>query len=271
MGQLGSHMVLTQATEPILLDVPEAKHDEALLHASPHVLRVCSCSESLYAWGNNDHGQLGVGHRSEERHAVKVALPVLRESAQIALAVCGGSHSLLLTDAGEVYSWGSNAFGQLGIPKELSREIAVPQLVPAFTNEDTVASVCAGFAHSMALTNAGMLYAFGDNSQGQLGIIKQNSVQIPTVVESAERFTAVVCGHSHTIAIAGGKAYAWGLNEMGQLGLGHIKSPIPMPTPVVASGTTGSTISLSDDNVTFGGAGKIGALSRDRAFGMLIR
>ena len=58
----------------------------------------------------------------------------------------------------------------------------------------------AGYAHSMALTNAGHLYAFGDNSNGQLGIPDQDHLHVPTQVASAVKFTDVSCGYLHTVS-----------------------------------------------------------------------
>ena len=81
----------------------------AIAAGKTHSLALTESGE-VYAWGDNDGGQLGLGDREERLTPMKVeGLPKVK-----AIAAVGG-HSLALTESGEVYAWGNNEFGQLGL------------------------------------------------------------------------------------------------------------------------------------------------------------
>ncbi|MDR1189648.1 MAG: LPXTG cell wall anchor domain-containing protein [Bifidobacteriaceae bacterium] len=114
----------------------------------------------VYAWGTNLHGQLG-GGTSEDWWSSPLLVPGLSD---VAMVSAGGSHSLAVTNAGQVYAWGANGSGQLGDGTTTNR--STPVLVPGLSD---VAMVAAGASHSLAVTNGGQVYSWGDNASGQLG------------------------------------------------------------------------------------------------------
>ena len=63
-------------------------------------------SDHLYARGNNEHGQLGLGHKQELQTTARVDLSSIQKSAKIMQVAGGGKHTLLLTDVGDVFGWG---------------------------------------------------------------------------------------------------------------------------------------------------------------------
>ena len=80
-----------------------------------------TASGQLYTWGNNSKGQLGLGRNSD-----MVFSPSLVESltgVPVAGVTCGGNHTLVVTRSGAVYAWGSNNHGQLGLGKEINKEL----------------------------------------------------------------------------------------------------------------------------------------------------
>uniref|UniRef100_A0A182JNI9 PHR domain-containing protein n=1 Tax=Anopheles christyi TaxID=43041 RepID=A0A182JNI9_9DIPT len=82
---------------------------------------------------------------------------------------CGQHHSLVLTSAGEVYSFGSNQYGQLGTGDLQAPAGGRPHLVRFPNGSGTIVSVAAGSNHSVVLTSRGAVYTFGNYHKGQLG------------------------------------------------------------------------------------------------------
>lgn len=90
--------------------------------------------------------------------------------------------------------------------------------------EVRIVSVSCGHYHTAALATNSVLYTFGRNSKGQLGLGTHQDQCTPTEVTSLrdKHITLISCGGSHSLAAAGkkGHVYAFGLNDVGQLGLG---------------------------------------------------
>ncbi|VEL39243.1 unnamed protein product [Protopolystoma xenopodis] len=81
----------------------------------------------------------------------------------------GLEHSLALTATSQIFAWGTNSCGQLGLGHANERPIAVPQLV-ASLNGLPIRQIAAGGNHSLVLTPSGAVYSWGANSHGQLGL-----------------------------------------------------------------------------------------------------
>uniref|UniRef100_A0A182YB42 Regulator of chromosome condensation n=1 Tax=Anopheles stephensi TaxID=30069 RepID=A0A182YB42_ANOST len=92
-----------------------------------------------------------------------------RRSPIVTQIACGQHHSLVLTAAGEVYSFGSNQYGQLGTGDLQAPPGGRPHLVRFPNGAGTVVSVAAGSNHSVVLTSRGAVYTFGNYHKGQLG------------------------------------------------------------------------------------------------------
>jgi alpha-tubulin suppressor-like RCC1 family protein len=124
-----------------------------------------------------------------------VLIPMKRPLKQTA---CGQSHILALDDMGDVYSWGSGSFGQLG--HGVKGSLNKPRLV---LKNKRICQVAAGRYHSIALNDIGVLYSWGCGENGQLGHGSDDQVLIPRIVEP--NIGAVVgqvsCGQHHTTAL----------------------------------------------------------------------
>mmetsp|Transcript_21225 Transcript_21225/g.52171 ORF Transcript_21225/g.52171 Transcript_21225/m.52171 type:complete len:573 (-) Transcript_21225:16-1734(-) len=130
----------------------------------------------------------------------------------------GGEHGVLLTDAGLVFTWGDNRYGQLGRTVSQLEEKNVPYIVSDLGDQEVVQVSC-GKNHTVALTATHKLYCWGRNKKGQLGdpgkgirdSVKPNQVVISRPNAEPERFSAVSCGDHSTIAVSmGGQVYLWG-------------------------------------------------------------
>ena len=130
----------------------------------------------------------------------------------------GYEHSLAVRTDGTLWTWGSNACGQLGDGSGESRDY--PAQVPDLAH---VAAVAAGSRSSFALLTDGSLWAWGDNSRGQLGDGTTTSRSTP--VKILDDVAAVSAGSDHTLALkSDGTLWTWGDNSYGQLGDGTTTS-----------------------------------------------
>ncbi|XP_058829831.1 probable E3 ubiquitin-protein ligase HERC4 isoform X2 [Topomyia yanbarensis] len=178
----------------------------------------------LFACGNNDLGQLG--HDSNDVPNKRPQFVSSLENYIITQVSCGTAHSLAITNWGQLFTWGSNAVGQLGHDSDLS-SYTTPRMVKAIATKSVI-QVAAGQMHSLALTNSGELYSWGANGYGQLGLGTTNEkVPIPTLVKSLAGIPIafIACGGCHSFAVSkSGAIFCWGKNTFGQLGLNDLSS-----------------------------------------------
>ncbi len=176
------------------------------------------------AWGAGSSGKLGTGGAfgSPTAGAVNQSGQLL-EKVVIAEAA-GGDHSLALCSDGTLASWGENSFGQLGNNSSTASTVPVAVTMSGTLNGKTVVAIAAGSYHSLALCSDGSVYAWGDNSFGQLGDNSTTRRTTPTAVYVAgvlagKSVVAIAAGQYHSFALCSdGSIVSWGGNFMGQLG-----------------------------------------------------
>jgi alpha-tubulin suppressor-like RCC1 family protein len=190
-------------------------------------------SSSVKAWGNNSSGQLGDGTTTERHTPVQVG-----GGLNIITAIAAGSgHSVALRQGGTVWTWGANNFGQLGDGTTTERH--TPVQVSQSSGLSSVTAIAAGSGHTVALRSDLTVWAWGNNSNGQLGdgtvISRSAPVQVP--VSGLTNITAIAAGNGYSVALRGdGTVWAWGANNFGQLG---DSTTTDHHTPVQVSGLTG--------------------------------
>ncbi|GIM86681.1 hypothetical protein Sar04_34170 [Salinispora arenicola] len=138
-----------------------------------------------------------------------------------------------------ILAWGDNSFGQFGNGSTTSSSTPVAVSLPAGT---TVTAIAGSDTHSLALTSAGTVLAWGGNSSGQLGNGSTTSSSTPVAVSlpAGTTVTAIAAGAGHSLAVTStGAALAWGDNSVGQLGNG---STTDSSTPVAVSLPAGTTV-----------------------------
>jgi alpha-tubulin suppressor-like RCC1 family protein len=225
---------------PTPIDFPPGVTVTAVSDGGTHFLALSS-NGKIYAWGNNNLGQLGNGTFSNE-WASTPALVHLPEGVMVTSVAAGLNHSLAVASNGRIYAWGSNDNGQLGNGTRQGEPwgIATPGLVhlPA----DVAATAAGGGAgHSIALASNGSVYAWGNNSYGQMGNETfpgpdaPESYPTPILVHLPPdaAITAIVGATWHNLALSStGRVYAWGGNQIGQLGNGTFSSGNHTPSLV---------------------------------------
>ncbi|BDR53262.1 hypothetical protein KIM372_11690 [Bombiscardovia nodaiensis] len=192
----------------------------------------------VYAWGSNRWGQLGTATNSgtavDTPNPVAVPLPAGKRFTAVS---AGALHSLALADDGTVYSWGTNYKGALGNGAQDTDPHAWgvhPTPTPVSTSVRFQA-ISAGKLYSLALSDNGTLYGWGDNDSGQLGTPAGSDPTTPTASSSTVRFTSIAAGQDHSMGLtADGTAYGWGNNGNGQIGTGSA-SPTSITTPTAVN------------------------------------
>ena len=137
---------------------------------------------SLFAWGRNYCGQLGVGDTAE-RH-----LPTLvtgLQGKQVAHVTAGAHHTICCTRDGSVFTWGEGNDGKLGLGEEADGML-VPTLVRGKLQNKPVVQVAAGASHSMCATEDSSVYTWGSNDEGQLGVVDASIANLPVLVQTLE-------------------------------------------------------------------------------------
>ncbi|HEV8357353.1 MAG TPA: hypothetical protein VGQ17_11365 [Gemmatimonadales bacterium] len=185
----------------------------------------------VYCWGRNANGELGDSTLTPS--ALPVRVPFDPPHASFVHLALGDGHTCATTSVGELYCWGSDSSGQLGIASQQDRRI-FPTLV---SGGISFAGVAAGRAHTCAVAvpipDSTYVHCWGANDQGQLGDSTNAQRTAPVAVAGRISFSAVTAGTDHTCAVATatGTAYCWGDNTSGQLGDGSTtarNSPVPV-------------------------------------------
>ena len=171
----------------------------------------------LWAWGMNGYGQLGVGNTGDSG-----AAPVRVMDAVWSVSTSDSNGAAIRTD-GSLWMWGSNAVGELGLPGVHDRNVGLMGDFPIQTRPvkvmDGVQAVSLGGQFALAIKNDGSLWAWGDNSFGQLGDGTATHRDRP--VKILDGVVACTAGDDFSAAVkSDGTLWTWGYNGFGQLGDG---------------------------------------------------
>ena len=212
-------LTVEPGNDPPEIAIDLATGNPAIAVGAYHSLAVRGGNEVM-AWGRNDMGQLGLGTSGE---GSSQSFPnVLSGLINIVDLAAGENHSLALSDSGDVWAWGNNSHGQLGIgAADGETEIDKPEKVLLLTD---IIAIDGGYAHSLALQSNGTVWAWGNNTHGQLGIGKsgiETSESIPNLIQTLDSCISIAAGYGHSVALKkDGTVWTWGFNSSGQLGDG---------------------------------------------------
>ncbi|XP_063170160.1 RCC1 domain-containing protein 1 [Candoia aspera] len=219
---------------PFFMPLPAALAARKLALGLEHAL-LLAAGGTLYSWGGGRHGQLGHGDLESRREPQAVEA---LQGLPVADAAAGGWHSAAVGEAGDLYLWGWNESGQLGLPSKTaagSRAAATEeeaggtklnvgpgdepegaeaafismQALPALLDlplEAEVRRASCGSRHTAAVTRTGHLYTWGWGKYGQLGhqdlATSDQPRRVSYFVERNLSVQDVVCGPWTTYAQA---------------------------------------------------------------------
>jgi len=235
----------------------------------------------VYMLGRNEKGQLGGGDCEE--HTGFVFVEALKDITIVGGAV-GKSHSLFLTEDGEVYACGENKSGQCGLG---NNDAVILKPTKIKFEEGKVTKVSCGAEFSMLLNDSGTVYAFGLPEYGQLGHnsdgkyfvtstklsfeFQTTPKKVPLYVEYARgekhpspvpnvKIIDIACGNNHTAVIDSKKrCFTWGFGGYGRLGHAEPKDEkVPRllkffdrPNGSVNRVFCGGTFTIAESNLGF--------------------
>jgi alpha-tubulin suppressor-like RCC1 family protein len=206
---------------------------------------------SVWAWGWNNKGQLGFGVGYLEPFSLyPLAVPFFADNIlyfNVIRLAAGFTHSVAVSSLGQVYAWGDNRKGQLGLGDFNDRSL--PSLVSSFASDKEspvwIVDVACGSYFSAAISRIGEIHVWGSNRKGQLGScasavtgqavgsptckpiptqVEAETVQVPYPVKvillSGRKATSLSTGSSFVIVtLDNGDIYLWGENSFGQLSM----------------------------------------------------
>ena len=200
--------------------------DVAMVSAGHMHTMVLKTDGSLWAWGDNRHGQIGDGTTMTRHDPVKIMEDVIYVSA-------GGMTTMAIKADGSLWAWGDGPLG------DGARRIGRGPRNPVKVMEDVV-SVSVGWSHSAAIKTDGSLWVWGGNSDGQIGDGTRVGRAVPTrvmedvVAVSAGGMIRPGPGRAFTMAIrTDGSLWIWGGD-----GISEVESkltPVQIKEDVVAA------------------------------------
>lgn len=225
-----AHTNPNHVTRPQLVT---SAHDRRIMLRRVRVLPFASLRRPLstYAWGNADHGQLGLPeallHSESDTFGKTVPLPqpipALRNYNLISVSA-SAAHTAFVRADGTLFTCGDAADGQLGHPDNH------PRLQPAPVHAvPSIAAVASGARHTLALAHDGRVYAFGSNAHGQLGVahlecppLRSNTpLLVNRLLDAGHRIVRVAAGDDFSVAVSDhGRVFTWGSCVAGRLGHG---------------------------------------------------
>lgn len=172
----------------------------------------------VFTWGGGKNGRLGHGDEKIRAQATCVQSFIGDRTVKL---TAGYHNNLVLTERGEVWSWGWGAHGQLGLGDTKDRD--QPTVIQELSAERICVLSC-GDRHSFAITEEGKVLGWGSNEFGQLGRgRKRDTILRPVVIEGLQglKVVGISSGDRHSAAITNtGAVYTWGCGSDGQCGHG---------------------------------------------------
>jgi alpha-tubulin suppressor-like RCC1 family protein len=236
LGQLGDNIFVNNKTPT---SIHGTNKTFCLISAKTHTLGIDNHGE-VWGWGFNNKGQIG-DNTTMWKYSPYSLIGSNKTFCQIS---AGFSFSLSIDKNGRVWGWGYNNKGQIGDNSVTSKSTPVSILGA----NKTFCFISGGESHAISIDYNGLMWGWGYNYYGQLGIGNNANGMAPFSVNGANKtFCEIAAGQSNShgiqIGASTGRTYSWGYNNLGQLG---IYSTIDKSTPVSILGANRTFCKILD-------------------------
>eukprot|EP00916_Digyalum_oweni_P013075 GHVL01021502.1.p1 GENE.GHVL01021502.1~~GHVL01021502.1.p1 ORF type:complete len:438 (-),score=88.76 GHVL01021502.1:2076-3389(-) len=191
-------------------------------------------SGKVLSWGSHQGGALGIKGLTEDITTPTYINDSIFDKKKVKKIGAGKSYSAALTEDGEIYTWGMDKYGELGVGK-ISRKLEYPHKVEKLSN---VTDISCGIYHMAAVSSDGFVHSWGYGGDGATGHGNRLDTSVPTIVVNPDlkenvnnkdfqgSVKNVFCGGGHTAALTNdGRLFLWGRGREGQLGRAqHLES-----------------------------------------------
>ena len=219
-----------------------------------------SNKKEIYSFGNNHQYQCGLSNKNNISKIIKdpTNISVLNNNIRGISAACGNEYTLILSTDNEVYAFGNNEDGVLGINDSKLQKYEFTKINFGFYS-NKIKEISSGTVHNLALTQDNKILSWGSSQGGQLGLPEKNLLSNPDYRSSffistpslisfpskaaktannsiTNNIAKISCGEAHSLALTkNGEVYSWGFGSNGQLGLGFCEDSFEPGTGLTKS------------------------------------
>ena len=208
----------------------------------------------IYSFGNNQQYQCGLSNKDNINKIITspTNISILNNNIKGISAACGNEYTLILSKDNEVYAFGNNEDGVLGINDNKLKKYEFTKInFGIYTNK--IKEISAGTVHNLAISQDNKLFSWGSSQGGQLGLPEKylisqpnyqtsfflsspNQISIFSKAKKPENIIKISCGEAHSLALTNnGTVYSWGFGSNGQLGLGFCEDSFEPGTGLTKS------------------------------------
>ena len=217
-GQLGDGSVRTRNHPVLNQTLREIGKVRTCALGGDHTL-VVMVGNLVYSFGRGDKGQLGLP-KIDDYHPTLLrdsstegpagsykiqAVPaeiVDLTNSNVCQVAAGDQHSLALSVFGEIWSFGASDFGQLGHGNIVDMRLPTPILPQRHNIPANIRNICAGYTFSLAATDTGEVYSWGQGESGELGHASKILMYAPTEIPELRDVCHIAAGHRHAAAVS---------------------------------------------------------------------
>lgn len=211
--------------------------------ADNHVL-MTRADGRLVGWGDNIYGQLGLGDTAQSSYTEPVAITFFADKGKIRQIAVIKDASFVLLSSGELYSAGSGLYGKHGQGNTYN-QIEWGRVGGELKFKKLYTNAAAEFA--LAEDYSGSLYAWGKNTDGQLGVGDTDARTSPTIVKESANIKQLWLGETYVEYVdLNGTLYYWGTNSKGQMGLSSAYTKTTHTQIAYSNGTTSNKNSTTE-------------------------
>lgn len=220
---------------------------------------------TLWAWGWNDWGQLGLGDTLSRPTPVQVPLDADVNGVadnDWAYVVAGPYHTMAIKVDGTLWGWGADGYGRFGNGQTADgsavNHTPVEIVVMSGSTKQLFSKVDIGVNHSLALTDLGKIYVMGHNNYGQLGIGNWVNQSVPVQMGSESDWGDIAAGFWHSLAakkvtgtVLNPPMWLWGRNDYGELATtatGTRNTPIQAGSAPMVAANGSFSMAINDIN-----------------------